>query len=191
MRSEWSVGRFSNLEAIEVLTKKPTPEWCPSVVGFPDQKKVYPTPCSWRQPSHRKRTSLRAAMSTFNQNISGAIRAEWRSGRLLWATWSMVLTLQHATFRIFALLEVGAYLPCFNVLGPFVKMFIDRQLENERRASVRSPFLGLSLCRASGAVPKEGFLVVQGAAGWCCRLRSTSDDQYLETSAFRIGAAAL
>ena len=29
------------------------------------------------------------------------------------------------TFSIFTILEVGAYLPCFNVLGPFEKIPID------------------------------------------------------------------
>ena len=116
-RSEWPVSRFSILEAMEVLNMKPTPEKHPSVVGYPDQKRVYPGPCSWRLPYPGKQTSLRAAMSTFNPNSSCAIRAERRSGRLLWVASSIVLTFQHVTFSIFALLEMGAYLSCFNVLG--------------------------------------------------------------------------
>ena len=104
----------------------------------------------------------------------------------------MVLTFQHATFSIFALLWVGAYLPCFNVLGPFEKMPVDsgKPTGDKRWASVRPPFLGTSPCGEGCAVPKEGCLVVQGAAGWCCRLRSTSDDQYPEPSVCRIGTAA-
>ena len=126
MRSEWPVSRFSSLEAMEVLTMKPTPERCPTVLSFPDQRRVYSAPCSWRLPSLGKRTSLRAAMSTFNLNSLCAIRAERRSDRLLWAASSMVMTLQHATFSIFAFLEIGAYLPCFNVLGLLKKMPVDR-----------------------------------------------------------------
>jgi hypothetical protein len=38
MRSESLVGRFSSLEAMEVLIMKPTPERSLSVAGFPDQK---------------------------------------------------------------------------------------------------------------------------------------------------------
>ena len=42
MRSEWPVGKFSSLEAMERLIMKPMPERRPSIVGFPDQKSVYP-----------------------------------------------------------------------------------------------------------------------------------------------------
>ena len=45
-RSERSVGRYSSLEAIEVLTMKPMPERYHSVVGLPDQNRVYLVPCS-------------------------------------------------------------------------------------------------------------------------------------------------
>ena len=38
MRSEWPVGRFSSLEAMEVLTMKPTPASRLSVESFPNQK---------------------------------------------------------------------------------------------------------------------------------------------------------
>ena len=96
-----------------------------SVVGFPDQKRVYLAPCSWRLPSPGKQTLLRAAMSTFNLDSSCAIRAEWRSGWLLWAASSMVLIFQHATFSIFAIVEVYGYLLCFNVLGLLEKMPVD------------------------------------------------------------------
>ena len=60
---------------------------------------------------------------TFNLNSSCAIRAVWHPGQLLWA--SMVLTFQHVAFSIFALLEVGAYLPCFNILRPLEEMPVD------------------------------------------------------------------
>ena len=56
MQSEWLVGRFSTLEVIEVLTMKPMPERCPSVLGFPDQKRGYLVSCSWRLPSPGKWT---------------------------------------------------------------------------------------------------------------------------------------
>ena len=81
-----------------------------------------------------------------------------------------------------------------------VLMFCDRlrrclltpasQLEDKRRASVRPRFLGPSPCGARSAVPKESCLIVQGTARWCCRLRSTSDGQYPEPPACRIGIAA-
>ena len=64
------------------------------------------------------------------------------------------------------------------------------QLGDEKWASVRPPFLGPSPCGASSAVPKESCLAIQGAAGWCCRLRSTSDNQYPELPACRIGTVA-
>ena len=80
---KWLVGRFSSLKAMQMLTMKPMPERRPSVVGFPDQKRVYLAPCSWRLPSPEKQTSLRAAMSTFNLDSSCAIRAEQHSGHLL------------------------------------------------------------------------------------------------------------
>ena len=63
---------------------EPTPERRPSVVGYPDQKRVYLVPCSWRLPSLGKRTSLRAAMLTFNRNSSYEIRVERHSGRSMW-----------------------------------------------------------------------------------------------------------
>ena len=126
MWSEWQVGRFSSLEQMEVLTMKPMPERCSSVVGFPNQKRVYPVPCSWRLPSPGKRTLLRTAMLTLNLDSSCVIRAERHSGQLLWAASSMVPTFQHATFSIFALLEVGSYLPYFNVLGLLEKIPVDR-----------------------------------------------------------------
>ena len=69
MRSEWPIDRFFSLETMEVLTMKPTPERRLSVVGFPDQKRVYPALCSWRLCSPMKRTWLRAAMSTFNLTV--------------------------------------------------------------------------------------------------------------------------
>ena len=129
-------------------------------------------------------------MSTFNLNSSCAIRAEQHSGRLLWAASSMVLTFQHATFSIFAL-----YLGRGRTF--LVLMFWDHlrrclltavsQLGDERRASVRPPFLGLSPCGARSTVSKESWLVVQGALGWCFCLRSTIDDQY---HACKIGTVA-
>ena len=61
-----------------------------------------------------------------NLDSSCAIRAERRLGRLPWAAQSMVLTFQHATFSIFALLEMGAYFPYFNILGPLEKIPVDR-----------------------------------------------------------------
>ena len=192
MWSEWPVGIFSSLKAMEMLTMNPTPKKRSSVVGFPDQEKVYPAPCSWGLSSHEKWTSLKAAMSTFNLDSSCAIRAERRSSRLLWAASSTVLTFQHASFSIFATSEVGAYLPCSNILGPLRRclLTVASQLGDGRRASVRPHFLGPSFCGANSAVPKEGCLIVQGASMWCCRFKSTPDDQYPKPRACKIGTAA-
>lgn len=42
-----------------VMNMKPTQERRLSIAGFPDQKKVYPVPCSWMFSSPGKRTSPR------------------------------------------------------------------------------------------------------------------------------------
>ena len=105
----------------------------------------------------------------------------------------MVLTFQHATFSILCT-HGGGCIHTFHVIVfltawecPFTAAI---ELEDKRRASVWTPFLGPSSCGASSVVPKEGCLVVQGAAEWCCRLKSTPDDQYPEPPACRIGTAA-
>ena len=161
-------------------TMKPTFERCLSVIGFPGQKRVYTAPCSWRLPSHGKRTSLWAGKSTFNQDNSCAIRAAS----------SMILTFHNATF-----LHPWRWVRTFPVL-----MFLDRlrkcpltvasQLGDERRDSFRTTFLSPSPCEASRTVHKEGCLVVQSAARGFCHLRSTSDDQYPEMPSCGIETAA-
>ena len=64
------------------------------------------------------------------------------------------------------------------------------QMGDERRASLRAPFLDSYPYGASSALPKEGYLVFQSASRWCCRLKSTSDDQYLEIPACEIRTVA-
>ena len=93
----------------------------------------------------------------------------------------------------FALIEVGAYLSFFLMFWDCLRrcpLTVASQLGDERQALVRPTFLGPSPCGASSAVPKDGCLVVLGAARWCSHLGSTSDDQYPEPPACRIGTAA-
>ena len=192
MRSEWQVGRFSSLEVMKMLTMKPSPGRKPSVEAFPDQKMMNPAPCSWRLPSPQKRTSLKAAMSAFNPDSSYTIRAERRSGRLLWAASSMVLTFQRnpsvflLTLRLVSIFLVLMILDCLRRCP----LTVSRQLGDERRASVWPTFLGPFPREARSAVPKDGCLVVQGAVGWCFCLKSTSDDEYPESVECRLGTAA-
>ena len=64
-----------------------------------DQKRVKYVPSSWRLSSSARRTWQRATMLILRRNSSCAIRGEWRSGRLLLALSSTVLTLQQAAFK--------------------------------------------------------------------------------------------
>ena len=73
-------------------------------------------PCSFRLPSSAKRTSLRAAMSTFNRASSCATKAERRSGQLLSAVSNMVLMFQHAMLSPMTPLQVGVDLFSFDVV---------------------------------------------------------------------------
>ena len=168
MLSEWPVGRFYSLEAMEVMTMKP----------MPDQKRVYPAPYSWGLPSPGKRNSLRAAMSTLNLDSSCTIRAERSQVDCceLHQAWFWC-----SSIRLSVFLHPWWWFRTFRVL-----MCLDRlrrcpvtvasQLGGEWRISVKPPFLGPTPRGANSAVSKESCWVVQGAAGSCCRFMSTSDD---------------
>ena len=108
-----------------------------------------------------------------------------------WGTFRSVAVscIKHGS-NIQVFLRVDAYLPCFNVFGPLEKMPIDCGKPAWVWEMLRLSFLGPSPCGVSSVVPKEGSLVIQGSFGWCCCLKSTSNDQYPELLACRIGTAA-
>ena len=112
-----------------------------------------PLSCWFPWPEEGVFGFLFLGMSTFKQDSSRAIRAEWCPGRLLWPTSSMVLMFQHATLSIFALFEVSAYIPSFNVLGPLEKMLVDRgkptggwETSCDKATFSRPLFLGSKQC---------------------------------------------